>query len=125
AAQQVGPDRVARTALGRSGCRFLARCHHGRLAHLAAALPSTVQPRYHLHPERSHAGVPSTSTTTDRVESAPRQLRPFLRQVFAGKKLPPPDQCFRKAQHWHETGARWRIESLRFLRRELAPPRIL
>ena len=60
----MGPDRVARAALGRSGRRFLARCHHGRLAHPAA--------HYRQQYNRDTIYVPNGATLAPR--RLPRQL---------------------------------------------------
>ena len=46
---------------GEAAAVSAARCHHGRLAHPAAALPPAVQARHHLRPQWSHAGAPRDS----------------------------------------------------------------
>jgi hypothetical protein len=94
----------------------------------------TLQRHYRQQYNRDTIYIPNGATLAPR--RLPRQLiewdllagqlRPFPRQVFAGKKLPSPDQCFRKPQPDMKlvAGGERRIESLRFLRPKLAPPRI-
>ena len=83
AAWQMGRNRCARSALGRSCRGDPAQCHNGCFTNAAAALPRSTRARDDLHSQWGHHRAATAPQTTDRVESSPRQLRPFFRKVFA------------------------------------------